>query len=99
MPQVFSPPVRYDVMLQPISYAFRRADVAASQPWSPPGPVASIDTALAGDRLDLSGTGSTLLEQTHEPAPKMIHIIQPLEHEQPELSVNSGLHLNQSVFG
>ncbi len=87
-------------MLQPISSAFQQLEANVAQGASKPGEFASGSAALAAaDTFDLSGTGATLVEQSRLPTPKLLDLSNHLEHEKPDLSVQSDLHLNLSLFG
>lgn len=90
-------------MVQGTSSAFQTmqesAAAASASPTRPGAVEATHEAIAAADTFDLSRTGATLTEQARQPATKLIQLLQPLEHEKPDLSVTSDLHLNLSTYG
>jgi hypothetical protein len=87
-------------MIQPVSSAFQVADSDVLKPPSRPGPITSGDAFIkTEDNINMRRAGLTLEEQAHQPTPKLIPLLNPLDTEMPDLSVSREIHLNLSLFG
>ena len=87
-------------MFEPVSSAFSYMNQWVTAPSSQPGAITNTHNKLQQmDTLNLTGTGLTVEEQAHQPQPKLIHLSQHMEHEHPDLSINSEIHLHISLYG